>query len=99
MLSHPTSKQLASAAREGLEQARKCGRVIAASLNRVYKCSEGDGHGYYIHNYRLYITYPSYFYAMDREVTAEDVTEALDGLTPDASTNTIDQAIASYFGI
>lgn len=79
---------------------RKIGRIIAATLDNHDGITDDDGHGYYIDNQnRLYISYPSSYYAMDRQVTQGDIVHALDGLDSDSSVEAISQAIVNYFAI
>lgn len=78
----------------------KIGRIIATTLDNHDGVADGDGYGYYIDNHnRLYISYPSSYYAMDRLVTQDDIVNALDGLDGDSSVEAISKAIVSYFAI
>lgn len=83
-----------------LKLKRKIGRIIATTLDDHDGITDDDGHGYYIDDQsRLYLTYPSSYYAMDRQVTQGDIIHALDGLSGDSSVEEISQAIVSYFAI
>lgn len=83
-----------------LKLKRKIGRIIATTLDDHDGTAGDDSHGYYIDNQnRLYISYPSYYYAMDREITQDDIVHALDGLDGDSSIEEISQVIVNYFAI
>ena len=79
--------------------AAKAGRVICNALNSAYKCDSSDQHTYYVHNHKLYISYPGGFCAMDRLVEDTEVAEALRGVTPADSADTINSALVAAFGI
>lgn len=79
---------------------RKIGRIIATTLDNHDGITDDDRHGYYIDKQsRLYLTYPSSYYAMDRQVTQDDIVHALDGLNGDSSVEVISKAIVDYFAI
>lgn len=79
---------------------RKIGRIIATTLDNHDGITDDDTHGYYIDNQnRLYLTYPSSYCAMDRQVTQDDIVHALDGLSGDSSVEAISKAIVNYFAI
>lgn len=83
-----------------LKLKRKIGKIISTTLDDHDGTAGDDGHGYYIDDQsRLYLTYPSSYYAMDRQVTQDDIVRALDGLDGDSSVEAISQAIVSYFAI
>lgn len=83
-----------------LKLKRKIGRIIATTLDNSAGITDDDGHGYYIDNQnRLWISYPSYYYAMDRQVTEGDIIRALEGLSGDSSVEVISKAITNYFAI
>lgn len=78
---------------------RKIGRIITTTLDNHDGITD-DGHGYYIDDQnRLWISYPSSYCAMDREITQEDIIHALDGLSGDSSVEEISRAIVDYFAI
>lgn len=94
------NQAITSVLAKDLKLKRKIGRIIATTLDNNDGTAGDDGHGYYIDNQnRLYISYPSSYYAMDREITQEDIVHALDGLDGDSSVEAISQAIVSYFAI
>lgn len=83
-----------------LKLKRKIGRIIATTLDNHAGITDDDCHGYYIDNQnRLFISYPSNYYAMDRQVTQNDIVYALEGLDGDSSVEAISQAIVNYFAI
>lgn len=90
---------ISSQVKQADKLAAKAGRVICNALNGAYGCSDSDQHTYYVHNHKLYISYPSEFYAMDRLVEDTEVAEALRGVTPADSTDTISKALVTAFGI
>lgn len=91
---------ITSVLKKDLKLKRKIGRIIATTLDNHDGITDDDRHGYYIDNQnRLYISYPSYYYAMDRQVTQGDIIRALDGLNGDSSVEEISQAIVNYFAI
>lgn len=83
-----------------LKLKRKIGKIISTTLDDHDGITNDDSHGYYIDDQsRLYLTYPSSYCAMDRQVTQGDIVRALDGLDGDSSVEAISQAIVSYFAI
>lgn len=93
-------KAITSVLSKDIKLKRKIGRIIATTLDNGAGITDDDRHGYYIDNQnRLYISYPSYYYAMDRQVTQGDIIRALDGLNGDSSVEDISQAIVNYFAI
>lgn len=83
-----------------LKLKRKIGRIITTTLDNHNGITDDDRHGYYIDDQnRLYLSYPSSYYAMDRQVTQEDIVHALDGLSGDSSVEEISRAIVNYFAI
>ena len=89
-----------SVLKKDLKLKRKIGRIIAVTLDNHDGITGDDKHGYYIDDQsRLYISYPSSYYAMDRQVTQGDIIRALDGLDGDSSVEVISQAIVNYFAI
>ena len=93
-------KAITSVLTKDIKLKRKIGRIIATTLDSHDGITDDDKHDYYIDNQnRLYISYPSIYYAMDREITQEDVVHALDGLSGDSSVEEISQAIVNYFAI
>lgn len=89
-----------SALKKDIKLKRKIGRIIATTLDNHDGTAGDDGHGYYIDDQnRLYISYPSSYYAMDRQVTQDDIVHALNGLDGDSSVEAISQAIVDYFAI
>ena len=83
-----------------LKLKRKIGKIISTTLDDHDGITNDDKHGYYIDDQsRLYLTYPSSYCAMDRQVTQGDIVRALDGLDGDSSVEAISQAIVSYFAI
>ena len=83
-----------------LKLKHKIGKIIATTLDNHDGITDDDKHGYYIDNQnRLWISYPSNYYAIDRQVTQGDIIRALDGLTGDSSVEEISQAIVDYFAI
>ena len=94
------NKAITSVLAKDLKLKRKIGRIIATTLDDHDGTAGDDGHGYYIDDQsRLYLTYPSSYYAMDRQVTQGDIIHALDGLSGDSSVEAISKAIVSYFAI
>lgn len=94
------NQAITSTLKKDLKLKRKIGRIIATTLNNHDGTAGDDGHGYYIDNHnRLWISYPSSYYAMDRQVTQGDIVHALDGLDGDSSVEAISKAIVSYFAI
>lgn len=94
------NKAITSVLAKDLKLKRKIGRIISTTLDNHDGTAGDDGHGYYIDNQsRLYLTYPSSYYAMDRQVTEGDIVRALDGLDGDSSVEAISKAIVSYFAI
>lgn len=93
-------KAIISTLKKDLKLKRKIGRIIATTLDNHDGITDDDSHGYYIDNQnRLYLTYPSNYYAIDRQVTQGDIIRALDGLNGDSSVEVISQAIVDYFAI
>lgn len=91
---------ITSVLKKDIKLKRKIGRIIATTLDNHDGITDDDRHGYYIDNQnRLYISYPSYYYAMDRQVTQGDIIRALDGLNGDSSVEVISRAIVDYFAI
>lgn len=83
-----------------LKLKRKIGRIITTTLDNHDGIADDDRHGYYIDDQnRLYISHPSSYYAMDRQITQDDIVHALDGLDGDSSIEEISQAIVNYFAI
>ena len=83
-----------------LKLKRKIGKIISTTLDDHDGITDDDSHGYYIDDQsRLYLTYPSSYCAMDRQVTQGDIVHALNGLNGDSSVEAISQAIVSYFAI
>lgn len=94
------NKAITSVLAKDIKLKRKIGRIIATTLDNHDGTAGDDCHGYYIDNQnRLWISYPSSYYAMDRQVTQDDIAHALDGLGGDSSVEAISQAIVSYFAI
>ena len=94
------NKAITSVLAKDLKLKRKIGRIIATTLDDHDGTAGDDGHGYYIDDQsRLYLTYPSSYYAMDRQVTQGDIVRALDGLSGDSSVEEIGRAIVDYFAI
>ena len=78
----------------------KIGKIISTTLDNHDGITDDDKHGYYIDNQnRLWISYPSSYYAIDRQVTQGDIVRALDGLSGDSSVEEISRAIVDYFAI
>ena len=93
-------KAITSALKKDLKLKNKIGRIIATTLDNHDGITDDDKHDYYIDNQnRLWISYPSSYYAMDRQVTQEDIVHALDGLNGDSSVEVISKAIVNYFAI
>lgn len=89
-----------SVLKKDIKLKNKIGRIISTTLDNHAGITDDDSHGYYIDNEnRLYISYPSSYYAMDRQVTQDDIVHALDGLNGDSSVEAISKAIVSYFAI
>ena len=89
-----------SVLKKDLKLKRKIGRIISTTLDNHDGITDDDKHGYYIDNEnKLYLTYPSSYYAMDRQVTQDDIVHALDGLDGGSSVEAISQAIVNYFAI
>lgn len=89
-----------SVLKKDIKLKRKIGRIISTTLDDSAGITDDDRHGYYIDKQnRLFISYPSGYYAMDRQVTQGDIIRALDGLSGDSSVEEISQAIVSYFAI
>lgn len=94
------NKAITSVLAKDLKLKNKIGRIIATTLDNHDGITDDDRHGYYIDNQnRLYISYPSSYYAIDRQVTQGDVIRALDGLNGDSSVEVISRAISDYFAI
>ena len=94
------NKAITNILTKDLKLKRKIGRIIATTLDNHDGITDDDSHGYYIDNQsRLWISYPSSYCAMDRQVTQDDIVHALDGLDGDSSVEAISQAIVSYFAI
>ena len=94
------NKATANMLAKDLKLKRKIGRIISTTLDNHDGTAGDDGHGYYIDDQnRLWISYPSSYYAMDRQVTQDDIVHALDGLDGDSSVEAISKAIVSYFAI
>ena len=94
------NQAITSVLTKDLKLKRKIGRIIATTLDNSAGITDDDRHGYYIDNQnRLWISYPSYYYAMDRQVTQGDIIRALDGLSGDSSVEAISKAIVDYFAI
>ena len=94
------NQAITSVLTKDLKLKRKIGRIIATTLDNSAGITDDDGHGYYIDNQnRLWISYPSNYYAIDRQVTQGDIIRALDGLSGDSSVEAISKAIVSYFAI
>jgi len=86
--------------KKDLKLKHKIGRIISTTLDNHDGITDDDCHGYYIDSQnRLYLTYPSSYYAVDRQVTQDDIIRALDGLNGDSSVEVISQAIVDYFAI
>ena len=93
-------KAITSVLKKDLKLKHKIGRIIATTLDNSAGITDDDKHDYYIDNQnRLWISYPSYYYAMDRQVTQGDIIRALDGLNGDSSVEAISKAITNYFAI
>lgn len=93
-------KAITSALKKDIKLKNKIGRIIATTLDNSAGITDDDRHGYYIDNQnRLWISYPSSYYAMDRQVTQGDIIRALDGLNGDSSVEVISKAITNYFAI
>lgn len=91
---------ITSVLKKDIKLKNKIGRIIATTLDDHDGITDDDGHGYYIDDQnRLYLTYPSSYYAMDRQVTQGDIVHALDGLDGGSSVEAISQAIVNYFAI
>lgn len=89
-----------SALKKDIKLKHKIGKIISATLGNYAGITDDDCHGYYIDKQnRLWISYPSHYYAMDRQVTQGDIMRALDGLSGDSSIEEISQAIVNYFAI
>ena len=94
------NKAITSVLAKDLKLKRKIGRIISTTLDNHDGTAGDDGHGYYIDDqHRLWLSYPSSYYAMDRQVTEGDIVRALDGLDGDSSVEAISKAIVSYFAI
>ena len=91
---------LTKAESEDLDIRDIIGKLIASILDYCAGVTGSNRHRYYIDDQgRLYISYPSYYYAMDREITQDDIVHALDGLDGDSSIEEISQVIVNYFAI
>ena len=94
------NKAITNVLTKDLKLKRKIGRIISTTLDDHDGITDDDSHGYYIDDQsRLYLTYPSSYCAMDRQVTQGDIVHALNGLNGDSSVEAISQAIVSYFAI
>ena len=94
------NKAITSVLAKDLKLKRKIGRIIATTLDNNDGITDDDGHGYYIDDQnRLWLSYPSSYYAMDRQVTQDDIVHALNGLDGDSSVEAISKAIVNYFAI
>lgn len=94
------NQAIISALKKDIKLKHKIGKIIATTLDNHDGTTDDDCHGYYIDSQnRLFITYPSNYYAIDRQVTQDDVIRALDGLNGDSSVEEISQAIVDYFAI
>lgn len=94
------NQAIISALKKDIKLKHKIGKIISATLDNSAGITDDDRHGYYIDNQsRLYISYPSYYYAMDRQVTQGDIVRSLEGLSGDSSAEEISDAIANYFAI
>ena len=91
---------LAKAEAEDLDIKDIIGKLIASILDYRAGVTGSNRHGYYIDDQgRLYISYPSGFYAMDRQVTEDSITRLARGLSGDSSTEEISEAIANSYAI
>ena len=94
------NKAITSVLTKDLKLKHKIGKIIATTLDNHDGTTDEDSHGYYIDNQnRLWISYPSSYYAIDRQVTQDDIIRALDGLSGDSSVEEINRAIVDYFAI
>ena len=94
------NKAITNVLTKDLKLKRKIGRIISTTLDDHDGITNDDKHGYYIDDQsRLYLTYPSSYCAMDRQVTQDDIVHALNGLNGDSSVEAISKAIVSYFAI
>ena len=94
------NQAITSILNEDLELKHKIGRIISTTLDNSAGTTDDDCHGYYIDSQnRLFITYPSSYYAIDRQVTQDDIIRALEGLSGDSSAEEISEAIVNYFAI
>ena len=94
------NKAITNVLAKDIKLKRKIGKIISTTLDNHDGITDDDGHGYYIDDQsRLYLTYPSSYCAMDRQVTQGDIVQALDGLDGDSSVEAISKAIVNYFAI
>lgn len=94
------NQTITSVLSKDLKLKHKIGRIISTALNNSAGITDDDCHGYYIDSQnRLWISFPSSYYAMDRQVTQADIVHALEGLDGDSSVEEIAQAIVNYFAI
>ena len=91
---------LAKAESEDLDIMDIIGKLIASILDYRAGVTGSNRHGYYIDNQnRLWISYPSGFYAMDRQVTEDSMMRLLRGLSGDSSVEEISEAIANSYAV
>ena len=94
------NQAITSVLTKDLKLKHKIGKIITTTLDNSAGITDDDRHGYYIDNQnRLWISYPSYYYAMDRQVTQGDIIRALNGLSGDSSVEEISEAIANSYAI
>lgn len=81
---------------DNLDIKQTVGKIIVVVLDD----RTGDRHGYYIDDqHRLWISYPSGYYAMDRQVTEDSIMRLLRGLSGDSSVEEISEAIANSYAV
>lgn len=91
---------LTEAESENLDIRDIIGKLITSILDYRAGTTGSNCHRYYIDDQdRLYISYPSGFYAMDRQVTEGDIVRLLRGLSGDSSAEEIGEAIANSFAV
>lgn len=83
---------------ENLDIKNIIGKLIASILDYRAGVTGSNCHRYYIDDQdRLYISYPSGFYAMDRQVTEASITRLARGLSGYSSVEEITEAIANSY--
>ena len=76
------------------------GKLIARILDYRAGTTGSNCHRYYIDDQgRLFISYPSGFYAMDRQVTEDGMMRLLRGLSGDSSAEEISESIANSYAV